>query len=104
LEYVIRLQGISVGSGLLLLFGIRVLHHGGRRDLQFGEYILHVGDDPTSDIVVNIWWWALAIASLVPFFMSFVMKGPVLLMSSNAVLLFVNLLWSLLTSILSRRN
>jgi low temperature requirement protein LtrA len=89
LEYVIRLQGISVGSGLILLFGIRVLHHGGKRDLQFGEYILHMGDNPVLDRVVNTWWWTFALASLLPFFMSLTMKDPVLLMSSNAMLLFL---------------
>jgi hypothetical protein len=102
--YVMRLQGIGVGCGLLLLYCIRVLHHGGRDTLQVGNYLLRIGDDAMLDTIVHVWWWSFALSSLVPFLMAFTMKDPIALTVSNAgLLLFLCILESFFVHLMTMK-
>lgn len=61
-----RLMGCSVSAALLVLFGIRRLHYGGKTEFHFGDKLWIQGENPRIDRVAAIWWWTVGLAWLLP--------------------------------------
>ena len=60
-------MSFGVGTTLLCNFCIRLLHHGGKRHLRFGNHKHEFGTNPKMDRIAMIWWYTIAILSGVPF-------------------------------------
>ena len=66
-EFAAKLMGYSVGIALLILFILRRLHFGGKKELSFGDKIVRYGEDYRVDLTSSIWWSVFAIAWTLPF-------------------------------------
>jgi hypothetical protein len=60
-------MSFGVGTSLWCNFVIRLLHHGGKRHLRFGNHKHVFGTNVNMDRIAMIWWYTIAILSFVPF-------------------------------------
>jgi hypothetical protein len=61
-----QLMGWSVGTAMLVLFLIRRLHFAGKTEIHFNDKIWIQGQNPDLDRVMNLWFWTMGTAWLVP--------------------------------------
>lgn len=61
-----QLMGYGVGASILVMFGMRYLHYGGRGHINFGTQCLYFGVDPHLDRLANTWWATVFLAGILP--------------------------------------
>ena len=91
-RFTYHLLGFGVGTALLLLYILRYLHHGGRREIHFGKHTLVFGEHADLDRIASIWWYTVACAWPLPFIGSatgWTMRDPLTSLAQHALLLFV---------------
>jgi len=62
-----RLMGLGVGAALVTLLFIRYMHYGNKSEFYVGDHLVRVGVDPVMDRLLNIWWWTVGVAAVIPF-------------------------------------
>jgi hypothetical protein len=60
------LMGYGVGASILILFGMRWMHYGGRSHINFGDKCMHFGVNPRLDNLASMWWTTICIAGILP--------------------------------------
>jgi len=65
--FLYHLMGWGVGTSLLILLGIRLLHYWGRDEIHFGEQTLIFSEHPDLARLGKIWWSTMAAAVPLPF-------------------------------------
>ena len=93
--FVYHLMGWGIGTSLLILLGIRLLHYGGRAELQFGEHTVILSESPEIKRITEIWWATIAAATPLPFIgvaTGLTTRDPLTSLALHALLLF-SLCW-----------
>jgi Bacterial low temperature requirement A protein (LtrA) len=85
-------MSFGVGMTLLVNFVIRLLHHGWKKQLTFGNHVHVFGSNPMMTRIAMIWWYTIGTVCLIPFvwyFTGITTKDPTTTTAYHAGLVFM---------------